>query len=81
MDNTEKLLRAFIKAQGYEIEETLEQRITPNGQILIPHDYKVTKRKTLQEYIQECWDGGRKCTSDDLLNTKPSITFGPSILQ
>jgi len=52
MDNTEKLLRAFIKAQGYEIEETVTYDLFHTG-IGNPEiidkieiiDYKVTKKQ------------------------------------
>ena len=52
MDNTEKLLRAFIEASGYEIEEIfknpqVENMIPemggPSCWKLLPDDYKVTK--------------------------------------
>lgn len=29
MDNTEKLLRAFIEASGYDIEKTIDTKLTP----------------------------------------------------
>lgn len=45
-----KLLMAFIEASGYEIEEVFEQKIT-SGQILVPHDYKVTKKRKKLELI------------------------------
>lgn len=50
MNNTEKLLRAFIEASGYDIEETEEMKI-PSGQILIPAEYKVTKKSPLGVYL------------------------------
>lgn len=43
MTDTMKLLRAFIEASGFDVEEIQEQKI-PSGQILTPHDYKVTKK-------------------------------------
>lgn len=60
MTNTEKLLRAFIKAQGYSIEETE----IPNNTLGIINDlnppsidYKVTKIKskepTTAEWLEE----------------------------
>jgi len=48
MDNTEKIIRAWLKCEGYEIEEIFEQKI-PSGQILIPHDYKVIKKQEGEE--------------------------------
>jgi len=48
MDNTEKLLRAFIETQGYDIEEIYEESL-PSGQITIPHDYKVIKKEPTQQ--------------------------------
>ena len=65
MNNTEKLLRAFIEASGYEIESTLSTKgwesETPGGEILKGSfdtiDYKVTKKdksnKTDKEYLSE----------------------------
>ena len=63
MNNTDKLLRAFIEASGFEIEET--QKVFIKGVLykgnssLIPvddldsveiiNDYKVTKKKTTRE--------------------------------
>lgn len=41
MDNTEKLLRAFIDASGYDIEEV---RATVHKDNMTSGDYKVTKR-------------------------------------
>jgi len=46
MDNTEKLLRALINTLGYEITE-IEEQILPSGQIIMPNDYKLTKKKPL----------------------------------
>jgi hypothetical protein len=43
MSNEMKLLTAFIEASGYDIEEIYEQQI-PSGQIIVAHDYKVTKK-------------------------------------
>ena len=44
MNNIEKKLDALIDALGFDVEEVLEQAI-PSGQIIIAHDYKLTKRK------------------------------------
>ena len=58
MDNTEKLLRAFIEAQGFEVEEVSETFIngekyqgsdplvhfTPMDTVLTTLNHKVTKR-------------------------------------
>ena len=53
MTNEMKLLRAFIEASGYEIEEICESRI-PSGQIIVAHDYKVTKKQSsVQDRISE----------------------------
>jgi len=62
MDNTEKLLRAFIEAQGYEIEKIYNQRkynyecalaAETNAPFLKTHedfiDYKVTKKQKDKE--------------------------------
>ena len=43
MTNKMKLLMALCDALGFDVEETAEQKI-PSGQILIPHDYKITKK-------------------------------------
>lgn len=45
MDNCEKLLRAFIKAQGYEIEQTGGR----TGNVASPVDYKVTNKGPTQQ--------------------------------
>ena len=53
MNNTDKLLRAFIEASGYEIEETVtildgqtvtEKGVTYGNQTVTSIDYKVTKK-------------------------------------
>jgi hypothetical protein len=44
MSNEMKLLMAFIEASGYDIKEIYEQQI-PSGQIIVAHDYKVTKKR------------------------------------
>jgi len=56
MNNTDKLLRAFIEASGYEVEEIFEQKI-PSGQIIVPHDYKVTKKENID--ISSSFDFGQ----------------------
>jgi len=43
MTNELKLIMALCDALGFEVEEIFEQKI-PSGQILIPHNYKLTKR-------------------------------------
>jgi hypothetical protein len=43
MNNTEKKLDALIDALGFDVEEVNEQSI-PTGQIIVAHDYKLTKR-------------------------------------
>ena len=48
MNNIEKKLDALIDALGFDVEEMLEQKI-PSGQIIIDHDYKLTKRKDNSE--------------------------------
>jgi len=50
VNNTDKLLRAFIEAQGYEIEVVDSGRKEQFGTPII--DYKVTKRESL--YLQGC---------------------------
>lgn len=58
MDNTEKLIRALIKAQGYEIEEvsaTRDGKVIPDSVCY----YKLTKKATNQEYEHKwCGDFG-----------------------
>ena len=58
MNNTEKLLRAFIEAQGYEVEATSGNF----GGMEVLKDYKVTRRgwsskpslhKIIREYEKE----------------------------
>ena len=53
MNNTDKLLRAFIEAQGFEIEEVINKRAlvkvgeldtTPYPDYITTIDYKVTKK-------------------------------------
>lgn len=47
MDNTEKLLRAFIEAQGYEVEETpiVFKSVTDGSMVQVGVNYKVTKKE------------------------------------
>ena len=67
MTNEMKLLMALCDALGFEVEETAEQKI-PSGQILIPHDYKLTKKgETQQDVDQEMakellWGSGKELT-------------------
>ena len=73
-DNTEKLLRAFIEAQGFEIEEVRDTYIngekfkgndplvhfTPMDTVTIELNYKVTKGLTPAEKIELArWDALR----------------------
>lgn len=46
MNNTEKLLRAFIEASGYEAEETpiIFKSVTDGSVVQTGIDYKVTKK-------------------------------------
>lgn len=43
MTNEMKLLMALCDALGFEVEEIYESRI-PSGQIIVAHDYKLTKK-------------------------------------
>ena len=43
MTNEMKLLTALCDALGFDVEEVQEQSI-PSGKVLIPHEYKLTKR-------------------------------------
>ncbi len=56
MNNTDKLLRAFIEASGYEIEEVKAKEtssIMCGGNTYSNIDYKVTKKK--QDPLFEDW--------------------------
>ncbi len=49
MNNTDKLLRAFIEASGYEVEEVTTECTTDEANVFLldknyKTDYKVTKR-------------------------------------
>ena len=68
MNNTGKLLRAFIEASGYEVEEVKRESLTgeePDIFLLDKNytiDYKVTKQGTkttkgLRGYLHECFNG------------------------
>tara|TARA_R110000850_G_C9746972_1_gene445014 strand:+ start:200 stop:583 length:384 start_codon:yes stop_codon:yes gene_type:complete len=57
MNNTDKLLRAFIEASGYEIEEVVtildgqtvtEKGVTYGNQTVTSIDYKVTKKSSVK---------------------------------
>ena len=53
MNNTDKLLRAFIEASGYEIEtkvtsQELHNPHNSNVEIITSTDYKVTKKVSIQ---------------------------------
>lgn len=82
MNNTEKLLRAFIEVSGYEIEEVksvekvkfsilkavLTDRFNPQRD-KVTIDYKVTKRNgksELHRIVRE-YESGR-CSVGDMLN-------------
>ena len=43
MTNEMKLITALCDALGFEVEEIYESRI-PSGQIIVAHDYKLTKK-------------------------------------
>ena len=69
MNNTDKLLRAFIEASGFDVEEviTKQELISPESPIfnrtIETIDYKVTKKRS----------GGIKCTKcgTHLAHSKP----------
>ena len=46
MNNTHKLLLAFIEASGYEVEESLRCKGTEEGRDYEINDYKVTKKSS-----------------------------------
>lgn len=52
MNNTDKLLKAFIEASGYEVEETTETKTEVVGEGVIwgtkVVDYKVTKKQATE---------------------------------
>ena len=51
MSNELRLLRAFIEAQGYEIEETLKEGFTNrNSQNYGQYNYKLTKPKKTRKF-------------------------------
>jgi hypothetical protein len=52
MTNEMKLLTALCDALGFDVEEVQEQSI-PSGQVLIPHEYKLTKKEV--EINDEFW--------------------------
>tara|TARA_R110002096_G_scaffold66306_1_gene161359 strand:+ start:18897 stop:19241 length:345 start_codon:yes stop_codon:yes gene_type:complete len=52
MTNCEKKLDALIDALGFDVEEVNEQAI-PSGQIVIPHNYKITKRNGQLRHASE----------------------------
>ena len=59
MNNTEKLLRAFIEAQGFDVEDITEGVVIPdlcrggNSKVTIKKviDYKVAKRKPINQSL------------------------------
>jgi hypothetical protein len=59
MNSCEKLLRAFIEAQGYEVEEVKERvnlSIIGDSRTLMTVDYKITKKPfdiNSEEYTDE----------------------------
>ena len=52
MNNTHKLLLAFIEASGYEVEEKLRYKGTEEGRDYEINDYKVTKKPTKEQVEQ-----------------------------
>ena len=56
MNNTDKLLRAFIEASGYEIEETIGNPTSndPKSQFYLNFDYKVTKKASSYIKCNKC---------------------------
>jgi len=76
MDNTEKLLRAFIKAQGYEIQELdakpCVKQCAGMPVIFDGGDYKVTKKPI---------DDSLRLNSVENMVKLHSIRFGPSVLK
>jgi hypothetical protein len=51
MTNEMKLLTALCDALGFDVEEVQEQSI-PSGQVLIPHEYKLTKKDAEIEWAK-----------------------------
>ena len=80
MNNTDKLLRAFIEASGYEIEETIGNPTSndPKIQFYLNFDYKVTKTK-LQQVLDDnilSIPNSRKLTKEcieDLINPNKPV--------
>ncbi len=81
MNNTEKLLRAFIEASGYEVEEVLVNprplvcNDKPTNRMTYDYiDYKVTKRSA-----QVCFDVDSpewSCVVGYILGAKEDIELG-----
>ena len=72
MNNTDKLLRAFIDASGYEIEEV---DISPMKHDRYPHtpiiDYKVTKKQVDIINIPNSKKLTKECIEEILNPNKP----------
>lgn len=61
MDNSEKLLRAWLKCEGYEVEEVKEAlnlSVLSDTRTLVTVDYKVTKKEPIRWYAEPIKDFG-----------------------
>jgi hypothetical protein len=74
MNNIEKKLDALIDAMGFDVEEVLGKQI-PSGQIIVDHDYKLTKRKIIDRLVVPLCQKPKKTKFDDCADYKQTM-FG-----